>query len=1573
MATKVTPETAAKASEAETKVESAKAAAATSAAPKATPEKISAKPEEKTAKDEVSGGEGADVQKGSIRDSGTDMLSDQDNVAVRRLDLAKLLKDEGDLVYVKLRFSNEEIINKLQMMGNTDNLFYEIEKDGIAITGSTEDVKALLSHMLLETGGYNENFRIDMDVRFENASYRQSVFVVLDSPNGRSHYFWDDGNKYYEVSFAPDGRGGQEFFSLVDPELPRSDVNNFDNIINNRDNVVVTTTTTPTNTNDAPVVNAPLVDQSATEDAVFSYQFASNSFTDVDVGDTLTYSATLSNGSPLPSWLSFNASTRTFSGTPDNGDVGTITVRVTTSDGTTTVTDDFDITTANTNDAPVVSTPLVDQGATEDAVFSYQFASNSFTDADGDTLTYSATLSNGSPLPSWLSFNASTRTFSGTPDNGDVGTITVRVTTSDGTTTVTDDFDITTANTNDAPVVSTPLVDQGATEDAVFSYQFASNSFTDADGDTLTYSATLSNSSPLPSWLSFNASTRTFSGTPDNGDVGTITVRVTTSDGTTTVTDDFDITTTNTNDAPVVNAPLVDQSATEDAVFSYQFASNSFTDVDVGDTLTYSATLSNGSPLPSWLSFNASTRTFSGTPDNGDVGTITVRVTTSDGTTTVTDDFDITTANTNDAPVVSTPLVDQGATEDAVFSYQFASNSFTDADGDTLTYSATLSNGSPLPSWLSFNASTRTFSGTPDNGDVGTITVRVTTSDGTTTVTDDFDITTANTNDAPVVSNIGGSVAYTQNATAEVIDSSVTIADVDDTNIESAQVWISGGGDFAASGGIDALNFVDQNGITGSYNAATGILTLTGAATLAQYEAALESVTFSSTSGTAGNRTISFRVNDGDTDSNTQTATITYTNAAPSLTGVLTDQNVAGSTAISGWSFDASTAFGGGGTYSLAVTDYAGGAVTGFSIDANTGAITNTSSVPASSTAYIFTVTKTDGVTTVNETFDLFTNNGALVAGSTIGNDTISGTASAERFWGGDGTDSISTGNGGDIAHGGEGNDTVVGGTGADTLYGGQGNDNITGSTGNDLFFGGDGNDTITGSNTSITTTDTIVGGAGTDAVSVTGAGITYTTTNMTGVESLSVLWASNITLTNAAVGSALNTTMNVSTHQGSVLNASAVTTSGYNVNVTGFGTNALSGLSTASATTGAGNDTITGTMNWIGETITASSGDGNDSINLTTGMNSTVTNVNAGMGDDTFYSLTGGSLMTIDLGEGNNRATVTAGSTVAANATITAGSGNDSISARAGSTSVNAGDGNNTIVGTASWADHDVTITSGTGHDSISATLWHSVTSNYSINSGSGNDTISVVQGLGTIDAGEGNNIISVTNLQFAGSGNTTITSGSGNDSITARAGGTSINAGDGDNTITGTGDHQNQHITIISGTGADLISTTSYDSTSIVSITSGAGVDTISVTNGTARISSGDGNDSVTTGSANDQIEGGAGADYLNASTGTDTLSYAGSSAAVNVNGTTVSGGDAQGDTVIGFEAVIGSANNDTLAGYQTIVGGGGNDSITGTSSADSLSGSAGNDSISAGVGADTVDGGANDGTPSWVATGK
>ena len=397
--------------------------------------------------------------------------------------------------------------------------------------------------------------------------------------------------------------------------------------------------------NDAPVVANPIPNQNATEDSPFNFQFAANTFNDLDIGDTLTYSAQLAGGGALPGWLSFNPTTRTFSGIPTNSDVGTITIQVIANDGSQSASDNFDLIIANTNDAPVVANPIPDQNAFENTVFNYQFPINTFSDPDvGDTLTYTTQLAGGGALPAWLSFDGATRTFSGTPTSAHIGTVTVDVVANDGNGgTSTDTFNIVVGNANGAPFVANPIPNQSANEDAIFNFQFSATTFNDPDvGDILTYSAQLAGGGALPGWLSFDPITRTFSGTPTNSDVGTITIQVTANDGSQSVSDNFDLMVMNTNDAPVVNNPIPDQNAFENTTFNYQFPANTFSDPDVGDTLVYSAQLSGGGMLPGWLSFDAFTRTFSGIPTNGDVGTISIDVIVSNGNGgSVTDTFNI--------------------------------------------------------------------------------------------------------------------------------------------------------------------------------------------------------------------------------------------------------------------------------------------------------------------------------------------------------------------------------------------------------------------------------------------------------------------------------------------------------------------------------------------------------------------------------------------------------------------------------------------------------------------------------------------------------------------------------------------------------------------------------------------------------------------------------------------------------------------------------------------------------------------------------------------------------------------
>ena len=105
------------------------------------------------------------------------------------------------------------------------------------------------------------------------------------------------------------------------------------------------------------------------------------------------------------------------------------------------------------------------------------------------------------------------------------------------------------------------------------------------------------------------------------------------------------------------------------------------------------------------------------------------------------DDFIFASVPPNDPPAVASPIADQSIAEDTAWNFQFPAGAFTDPNGDTLSYSATLGNNDPLPAWLGFNSATRTFSGTPPLDFTGTLDLKVTASDGSLSASDVFVLT----------------------------------------------------------------------------------------------------------------------------------------------------------------------------------------------------------------------------------------------------------------------------------------------------------------------------------------------------------------------------------------------------------------------------------------------------------------------------------------------------------------------------------------------------------------------------------------------------------------------------------------------------------------------------------------------------------------------------------------------------------------------------------------------------------------------------------------------------------------
>ena len=149
--------------------------------------------------------------------------------------------------------------------------------------------------------------------------------------------------------------------------------------------------------------------------------------------------------------------------------------------------------------------------------------------------------------------------------------------------------------------------------------------------------------------------------------------------------------------------------------------------------------------------------------------------------------------------------------------------------------------------------------------------------------------------DKPVLS-AGGAKIYTENNPALSVDNAITLSDADDTQMSGGSISLTSGflpGDVLA---VDTTG----TGITASYNAATGILTLSGTDTTANYQSVLRSLTYLSTSEDPNNndtpanrsRTVTYSLSDGGssgagtgTGTTTRLINIVPINDTPALGG----------------------------------------------------------------------------------------------------------------------------------------------------------------------------------------------------------------------------------------------------------------------------------------------------------------------------------------------------------------------------------------------------------------------------------------------------------------------------------------------------------------------------------------------------------------------------------------------------------------------------------------------------------------------------------------------------------------
>ena len=277
------------------------------------------------------------------------------------------------------------------------------------------------------------------------------------------------------------------------------------------------------------------------------------------------------------------------------------------------------------------------------------------------------------------------------------------------------------ATPNNAPTVLNPIPDRTATVDRAFWYQFPTNTFNDADNHPLTYTALKSDDSALPEWLEFRAETRVFSGTPGDGDSGTLEVKVTASDGFGgLVSDTFNIVvravapgvprsfTAGTGDGEVTLAWRAPASTGGAPVLRYQYRQAAGTTVPAGTAWT---DIPDGDDPDS----RAGNETRFVVTPAGERHQVRLRAARRERRRrrprgrpeTATPGVD---PNANQAPVLINGIAGQSGMAGENFRLQIPGDTFDDPNGDELDYAAELVDGSPLPSWLHFDALQRVLS-----------------------------------------------------------------------------------------------------------------------------------------------------------------------------------------------------------------------------------------------------------------------------------------------------------------------------------------------------------------------------------------------------------------------------------------------------------------------------------------------------------------------------------------------------------------------------------------------------------------------------------------------------------------------------------------------------------------------------------------------------------------------------------------------------------------------------------------------------------------------------------------------
>ncbi len=357
------------------------------------------------------------------------------------------------------------------------------------------------------------------------------------------------------------------------------------------------------------------------------------------------------------------------------------------------------------NRAPVAGAAPGAQGATVDTPFAFHLPQGAFVDADGDPLDYRLEISRaGEFFPEeldWLAFDAATGTLTGTPGEMDQGRFTVHLSAMDpyGGVSAPQSFALDVALAPERNPLYAEPPDTRARPLAPFRYDlpFAPTLFlTIAPGENPG-----GGYAPQGTWLETRIAF--------NDGVSDIALR--------DIPDGARLA-----DLAINGIRVADEAGDGGSGVGYEGGGEGAGGEGAGTPPPI---------VPDWLHYDAGANALYGTPSADDAATFTVHLAVRNQEIALPEQsIDITVPGLDAVPVLAVPPEVPRATAGEVFYYALPAATFDSGDGSPLSYTARLADGAPLPGWLTFDAATRTFHGTPGAEAVGPLALEVVATDG---------------------------------------------------------------------------------------------------------------------------------------------------------------------------------------------------------------------------------------------------------------------------------------------------------------------------------------------------------------------------------------------------------------------------------------------------------------------------------------------------------------------------------------------------------------------------------------------------------------------------------------------------------------------------------------------------------------------------------------------------------------------------------------------------------------------------------------------------------------------------